>query len=164
MSEKAGKVARIKEAMVALVGRQGYEATTLEQICAEASVSREDFERHFAGKQDCLEQAWERMTVDYICTCKGAYMAEDSWRDGLRAAGYAALDWLFADEARTRFFLIEVMAGLPRRDDGRVHRDARRGQEGGRQPGGIHPQHRRRPHRRGLRERDRLDQSPRGAE
>jgi AcrR family transcriptional regulator len=97
--------------MVALVGRQGYEATTLEQICAEASVSREDFERHFAGKQDCLEQVWERMTVDYICTCKGAYMAEDSWRDGLRAAGYAALDWLFADEARTRFFLIEVMAG-----------------------------------------------------
>jgi AcrR family transcriptional regulator len=111
MSETAGKVARIKEAMVTLVGRQGYEATSLEQIYAEAGVSPEDFSRHFAGKQDCLEQVWERMTVDYICTCKGAYMAEDSWRDGLRAAGYAALEWLFAAEARTRFFLIEVMAG-----------------------------------------------------
>jgi AcrR family transcriptional regulator len=111
MSETAGKVARIKEAMVTLVGRQGYEATTVEEICAEAGVSREDFDRHFAGRQDCLEQVWERMTVDYICTCKGAYMAADSWRDGMRAAGYAALEWLFTDEARTRFFLIEVMAG-----------------------------------------------------
>jgi AcrR family transcriptional regulator len=111
MSETAGKVARIKEALVRLVGRQGYEATTLEQICAEAGVSREEFDGHFADRQDCLEQVWERMTVDYICTCKGAYMVEESWRDGLRAAGYAALDWLFADEARTRFFLIEVMAG-----------------------------------------------------
>jgi len=111
MSETAGKVARINEAMVTLVGRQGYEATTLEQICAEAGVDQDDFDRHFAGRQDCLEQVWERMTVDYICTCKGAYMAADSWRDGLRAAGYAALEWLFADEAQTRFFLIEVMAG-----------------------------------------------------
>jgi len=110
MSE-TGKVARIKAAMVTMVGRQGYEATSIEQVCAEAAVSPEVFSRHFAGKQDCLEQVWERMTVDYICTCKGAYMIEGTWRDGLRAAGYAALDWLFADEARTRFFLIEVMAG-----------------------------------------------------
>jgi len=111
VSETAGKVARIKQAMVELVGRQGYEATSVEQICAEAGVTAEDFGRHFADRKDCLEKVWERMTVDYICTCKGAYMAEESWRDGLRAAGYAALDWLFTDEARTRFFLIEVMAG-----------------------------------------------------
>lgn len=109
--EAAGKAARIKAALVELVGRQGYEATSVEQVCAEAGVGTEDFARLFADKKDCLEQVWERMTVDYICTCKGAYMAEASWRDGLRAAGYAALEWLFANEARTRFFLIEVMAG-----------------------------------------------------
>jgi AcrR family transcriptional regulator len=108
---EAAEATRIKNALVTLVGRQGYEATGVEQICSEAGVTPEDFERLFADKKDCLEQVWERMTVDYICTCKGAYMTEQSWRDGLRAAGYAALEWLFTDEARTRFFLIEVMAG-----------------------------------------------------
>jgi AcrR family transcriptional regulator len=102
---------RIAEAMIALVGRQGYEASSVAEICEEARVSEKEFGALFANKQACLEEVWEAMTSDYICSCRGAYMNEEGWRDGLRAAGYAALDWLFEDEARTRFFLIEVMSG-----------------------------------------------------
>ncbi len=111
MNAPATAVERIRGALVTLVGERGLEEPTVEEICRRAGVSEDEFGRHFAGKQDCLEAVWERMTVDYICTCKGAYMAEPGWREGLRAAGYAALDWLFEEEARTRFFLIEVMSG-----------------------------------------------------
>jgi len=112
--------ARIDRALVDLVGQHGYEQTSIEQICERARVPINEFEGLYADKKDCLERVWERMTVDYICSCKGAYMERESWRDGLRAAGYAALDWLFEDEARTRFFLIEVMAGG---EMVRAHRD-----------------------------------------
>jgi AcrR family transcriptional regulator len=84
---------------------------TVERICAEAGVDEEDFAAEFADEQACLEHVWEEMTGDYIRTCRGAYSAEQTWRDGLRAAGYAALRWFWTDEARSRFFLIEVMSG-----------------------------------------------------
>jgi AcrR family transcriptional regulator len=115
-----GSRERIERALVTLVGEQGYEQTSVEEICERADVGEEEFAAHFSDRQDCLEQVWEAMTHDYISTCKGAYEAAGSWRDGLRAAGYAALDWLFEDEARTRFFLIEVMAGG---EMVRAHRD-----------------------------------------
>jgi AcrR family transcriptional regulator len=85
----------IERALVTLVGERGYEATGIEEICRRAGVEEEEFAAHFSGRQDCLEQVWEAMTHDYISTCRGAYEAAGSWRDGLRAAGYAALDWLF---------------------------------------------------------------------
>jgi AcrR family transcriptional regulator len=113
-------VERIRGALIGLVGERGYEATSTDEICRSAGVTEAEFATNFESKQRCLEWVWERMTVDYICTCKGAYMAEPSWRAGLRAAGYAALDWLFEEEARTRFFLIEVMAGG---EMVRAHRD-----------------------------------------
>jgi AcrR family transcriptional regulator len=101
----------ICRALIALVGEQGYERTTVEEICERAGVAKGDFDAHFADKKRCIEAVWEEMTTDYICTCRGAYMCEDTWRDGLRAAGYAALLWLMTDELRSRFFLIEVLSG-----------------------------------------------------
>jgi AcrR family transcriptional regulator len=105
---------------VELVGEQGYDATSIAGICDRAGISEQEFHAHFADRQSCLEVVWEAMVSDYIGTCRGAYLEAESWRAGLRAAGYAALDWLFADEARTRFFLIEVMAGG---EMVRAHRD-----------------------------------------
>lgn len=51
------------------------------------------------------------MTTEYIGHCRSAYDGHARWRDGLRAAGYAAMDWLGADPARSKFFLVEVMSG-----------------------------------------------------
>lgn len=101
----------ICRALIALVGEQGYEPTSVEQICERAGVDRGDFDLQFVGKKQCIEAVWEEMTTDYICTCRGAYMSEERWRDGLRAAGYAALEWLMSDEMRSRFFMIEVLSG-----------------------------------------------------
>jgi AcrR family transcriptional regulator len=101
----------ICRALIALVGERGYEPTSVEEICERAGADRDEFALHFADKRQCIEAVWEEMTSDYICTCRGAYMNEERWRDGLRAAGYAALQWLMADEMRARFFLIEVMSG-----------------------------------------------------
>jgi AcrR family transcriptional regulator len=111
---------KVEGALIRLVGRQGYEATSEEQICGCAEVTAAQFAGAFGNKQVCLERVWEALVDDYIANCNGAYEAAGNWRDGLRAAGYAALDWLFEDEARTRFFLVEVMAGG---EMVRAHRD-----------------------------------------
>jgi AcrR family transcriptional regulator len=102
---------RICQALVTLVGRQGFEATDVSEICEQAGVGQEAFEEHFADKGACLEHVWEEMTTAYIGHCRAAFDRHPRWRDGLRAAGYAAMDWLGEDEARSRFFLVEVMSG-----------------------------------------------------
>lgn len=102
---------RICAALIELVGERGFKATSVEAICERAAIEPQSFAPHFLDKKQCVEAVWEQMTNDYICTCKGAYMNEETWRDGLRAAGYAALVWLMTDEKRSRFFLIEVLSG-----------------------------------------------------
>jgi AcrR family transcriptional regulator len=102
---------RICGALITLVGNQGYEATDVSEICELAEVDQATFEAHFADKDTCLEHVWEAMTVAYIGHCRSAFDEHERWRDGLRAAGYAAMDWLGADPARSKFFLVEVMSG-----------------------------------------------------
>jgi AcrR family transcriptional regulator len=103
--------ARICDALIHLVGKQGYDATTVADVCEKAGVDPADLEECFQDLDACLKHVWEEMTTEYIDHCRAAFDAHDKWRDGLRAAGYAALDWLMEDEARSRFFLIEVMSG-----------------------------------------------------
>jgi AcrR family transcriptional regulator len=102
---------RICAALISLVGSQGYEATGLAEICELAEVDQATFEERFADRDACLEEVWEAMTVAYIGHCRSAFDEHARWRDGLRAAGYAAMDWLGADPARSKFFLVEVMSG-----------------------------------------------------
>lgn len=102
---------RIGGALISLVGSQGFEATDVSEICELAGTDLATFEKHFADKDACLAHVWERMTTEYIGHCRSAYDEHARWRDGLRAAGYAAMDWLGADPARSKFFLVEVMSG-----------------------------------------------------
>lgn len=56
------------------------------------------------------KRTWERMTDEHVAVVESAAAAEGSWRDGLRAAAYAALRFHQEDPVRARFFLIEVLA------------------------------------------------------
>jgi AcrR family transcriptional regulator len=48
---------RLFGAIVAVVARKGYEATTVADVLALSGVSRSAFYRHFSGKSDCLASA-----------------------------------------------------------------------------------------------------------
>jgi hypothetical protein len=71
-------------------------------ICARAGIDRDAFDEMYADKDDCVLQAYGNMAGRFIDTVFAAYGEHSEWRDGLRAAGYAAARWIrdHPDEAR----------------------------------------------------------------
>src|SRR5258707_3718273 len=55
---------RIAAAMVQLIGSRGYEATAIETVCERAGVERADFDRRFAGKEDCFLVLHEEIAAE----------------------------------------------------------------------------------------------------
>lgn len=104
---------RLFAGMARVMARNGYAATTVDQIAAESGVSRKALYTHFSGKEDVLLQA-HRAIVERIAVGAGPAIAEqEDWRASLRAL----LDWgleLFAREpAFANLSLIEVAAATP---------------------------------------------------
>ena len=101
--------ARICEALIALVAERGYEPTTVEMIVKRAGVTRVDFERHFADRQDCFDQLWEEMNADYIAGLRRHFDGDGPWRDRLRVSAYFVLRYFLKDLTRATFFLVGAL-------------------------------------------------------
>jgi TetR/AcrR family transcriptional regulator, transcriptional repressor for nem operon len=66
---KPGTRSRILDAAVKLVRTKGYNATTVEELCAAAGVSKGAFFHHFKGKDDLGEAAakhWTDITAPFF--------------------------------------------------------------------------------------------------
>jgi AcrR family transcriptional regulator len=101
---------RIVEAMVELIADQGYAATTVKQVLERAEVSRADFKRLFTGKRDCFLRVYEELSERFGRRVFAAFESEDEWRDGLRAAAYAAARWIRDHPREARYGALEMMA------------------------------------------------------
>lgn len=101
---------RIAKAMLELVAEQGYAATTVKQVLERAEVSRADFKRLFAGKRNCFLQVYEELSERFGRCVFAAFESEDEWRDGLRAAAYAAARWIRDHPREARYGALEMMA------------------------------------------------------
>jgi AcrR family transcriptional regulator len=111
---------RLGDAMVAVVGDRGYEATTVELVIQRAGLQHDDFAHYFASRRDCLQQIYVERTAEAIGFVKGAFYSEKRWRDGLRSALRATLCSLRVDPLNGRFLLLDAPAAG---DVTRVHRD-----------------------------------------
>jgi AcrR family transcriptional regulator len=101
---------QILEAMVRVVGRRGYKATSVADVIAEADVSRTTFYKHFEDKQECFLAAYdlvvERVLREVIASCDG----ESSWLERVRV-GLATIVELFAlNPELARTAIVEVAA------------------------------------------------------
>ncbi len=101
---------RIVAAMVELVAEQGYKATTVKQLLEQAGVGRADFRRSFAGKRACFLAVYEELSERFAERVFAAFEGEEEWRDGLRAAAYAAARWVGEHPREARYATIETMA------------------------------------------------------
>ena len=100
----------ILEAMVRVVGRKGYKATSVADVIAEADVSRTTFYKHFEDKHECFLAAYdmvvERVLDEVIASCDG----EQPWLERVRI-GLATIVELFAlDPELARTAIVEVAA------------------------------------------------------
>ncbi len=101
---------RIVTAMIELVVKQGYGATTVEQLLKRAKVSRASFRRLFGGKQACFLAVYEEIEESFTGEVFTAFEGVEGWRDGLRTAAYAAASWVGTHPREARYATIEMMA------------------------------------------------------
>lgn len=100
----------ILEAMVRVVGHQGYKATSVADVIAEANVSRTTFYKHFEDKHECFLAAYdmvtERVLDEVLANCNG----ELTWLERVRI-GLATIVEMFAlDPQLARTAIVEVAA------------------------------------------------------
>lgn len=100
---------RIVAAMIELATEQGYGATTVKQLLERAEVSRADLRRLFSGKQACFLAVYEEMSESFVGEVLAAFEHEEVWRDGLRAAAYAAARWVGEHPREARYATVEMM-------------------------------------------------------
>ncbi|HET7052764.1 MAG TPA: TetR/AcrR family transcriptional regulator [Solirubrobacterales bacterium] len=100
---------RIVAAMIELVAEQGYGGTTVKQLLERAGVRRADFRRLFSGKEACFLAVYEEMSESFTGEVFAAFEREEEWREGLRAAAYAAARWVGEHPREARYATVETM-------------------------------------------------------
>jgi len=104
----------VLEAMLLTVGARGYDRATLGEVLKRSGVSRDRFQRHFGGKEECFAQAYEmaadRLGEDLVEACREA----GSWRGGFRAALARLLRTVAEQPLLAKALLIEVRAARGR--------------------------------------------------
>ena len=112
---RASQRERMLAAMSAAVAEQTYAAVAVADVIERAGVSRKTFYEHFANREECFLAAFDA-AVDLILDAIDAEIRA-AGRDAVRAAVAGTrcyLEWLAANPAHARTFLIEVLGAGPR--------------------------------------------------
>jgi len=100
----------ILEAMVRVVGHQGYKATSVADVIAEADVSRTTFYKHFEDKHECFLAAYdmvtERVLDEVVASCDG----EQAWLERVRIGLTTIVEMFALDPQLARTAIVEVAA------------------------------------------------------
>lgn len=100
----------ILEAMVQVVGRKGYKATSVANVIEEAGASRTTFYKHFDDKHECFLAAYdlvvERVLDEVIANCNG----EQTWLERMRVGLATIVDMFALDPELARTAIVEVAA------------------------------------------------------
>jgi len=106
--ELESKRDQILLAMVRVVGRQGYEATSVADVIAEAGTTRTTFYRNFTDKHDCFLAAYDalvdRVFARIVAECDG----EQSWLERVRKGLETLLDFFAEEPEMARTAVVEV--------------------------------------------------------
>lgn len=104
---------RLFAGMARAMARNGYAATTVDDIATESGVSRKALYTHFTGKEDVLLQA-HRAVVERVMAGAGPAIAEqDNWKSATRALLDWALEFFAREPAFAHLSLIEMAAATP---------------------------------------------------
>lgn len=96
---------RLLEAAIATVSSLGYEAVGIEMIVESARVSRREFDRSFADKEDCCRCAFEEVCDHFDRYMLPVYARPLPAQAKVRAAAYACADYCREYAWRVRYGL-----------------------------------------------------------
>jgi AcrR family transcriptional regulator len=97
-------------AMVRVVGRNGYRATSVADVIEEANTSRATFYKHFADKHDCFLAAYdmvvEQVFGEVVASCDG----DQPWLERMQAGLSTVVNLFALDPALARMAIVEAAA------------------------------------------------------
>ncbi|HWB69685.1 MAG TPA: hypothetical protein VG518_06880 [Solirubrobacterales bacterium] len=96
-------------AVVGVVRARGYERATVEDFAVWMGLSRDRFERRFAGKADAVLEVLEGLLASFRADVQAAFDRESRWPDNLRAAARAGDSWLRRNPDCAHFALVSVL-------------------------------------------------------
>jgi AcrR family transcriptional regulator len=96
-------------ALIEVVARRGYHEASIEEILARAGVEREEFDLHFAGKEDALLRVFESVIENFKCRAGRAYASFPTWPGSLRAAAYEVVAWIEDNPHGYEFGMLRVL-------------------------------------------------------
>jgi AcrR family transcriptional regulator len=102
---------RLRQTVIDQVLERGYAAFDVDVALERAGFERAEFERRFSGKEDCCIKVYEANIADFDRLVFAAYAEHDTWRDGLRAAAYAAARYLREHPREVLFGEIQMREG-----------------------------------------------------
>jgi AcrR family transcriptional regulator len=104
---------RLHEAVIALLGEQGYGATTVQELASQAGVSTKDFYDLFAGKQQLVLEACDAIIQDACVPLRTRPVAGGDLRAALAAVLGAIVDVVVAEPAAARLAVVDIVAVGP---------------------------------------------------
>jgi AcrR family transcriptional regulator len=99
---------RLLQAVIAVVGRHGYEAATSKRIARAAGVSFSVFYRQFASGEDCLLEACDLSLPWLLQAITDGLFAEPQWTHGVAAGLGNLLVRLAGEPELARVWFIEL--------------------------------------------------------
>lgn len=98
---------RLIAGLAVAVADRGYEATTVEDIIAAASVVRRTFYKHFSDKQDCFLAAVDTFSAALREQVEAAVAGEEDWTERIRLGLAALLEVLAREPDLARLCIVE---------------------------------------------------------
>jgi AcrR family transcriptional regulator len=121
---RASQRGRLICAIADCVAEHGYPETTVADVIARAGVSRRTFYEHFNDKEDCFLAAYDEGAKSTYEAMVEAAEGQKDWQEILDAVLTTWLEFLDADLAFTRAYMIEFWgAGDAARERWKARRD-----------------------------------------
>jgi AcrR family transcriptional regulator len=109
---------RILQAMAECCAEAGYAETTVEAVIDRAGVGAENFENHFAGKEDCALAALNKIVSETLARLSMASSESEDGVERRKFEGKAILDLLAAQPSFAKLGFVESrQCGTPRMRD-----------------------------------------------
>ncbi len=110
-------VAQTMDRVMRAFWARGFEATSIDDLCAASNLSKSSLYAAFGDKQALLRRSIERYTAMRVAQVRGVLLGADTLREGLRALGDRMVDEIVAGPGRNGCFLGNCAAEISRGDE-----------------------------------------------
>lgn len=94
--------------MIELVAEHGYNPVSVEKLANRARISKRDFYKLYAGKEECFLATYDIVVTQSVRGIIAAAEGEEEWRERLRLGSLAFADQIAGSPEAARLALVEV--------------------------------------------------------